>query len=152
MVAWILCLALVGSLSNAFPVNDILPISTSTSSLFPGSVPASNAILNSTASIVDAIWSPLTAEPHGSRAIEALVRRQLPQKYHRAFEFAISNLSSQEFDAFEVGAGVGGKVKITATSTSGLSRGLLQYLRSVGGDMYWLVQILPLVRSLEIPY
>lgn len=45
-------------------------------------------------------------------------------------------MQSTEHDAWTVKA-TGGKVTITSTSTPGLGRALLEYLRHLGGDIYW---------------
>ncbi|KAL1405857.1 hypothetical protein Q8F55_007535 [Vanrija albida] len=88
-------------------------------------------------------WTPVGAEPSGAKALDALVRRRLPKKLQNAFTFventgaacAVTNATT-EFDAFTVAA-KNGKVTIKSCTTSGLSRGLLEYLRSIGGDIFW---------------
>jgi alpha-N-acetylglucosaminidase len=81
--------------------------------------------------------SPVGAEPSGADALYALVRRRLPAAYHESFEFTIDPAAAVkgEHDSWRVTPGA--KVCITATSTSGLARGLLEHLRSRGGDIFW---------------
>lgn len=55
---------------------------------------------------------------------------------HGKFTFVTAPVQSNEHDAWTVKAS-GGKVTITSTSTPGLGRALLEYLRHLGGDIYW---------------
>jgi hypothetical protein len=73
------------------------------------------------------VQNPLHAEPNGTQAIEALVRRRLPASLHSAFELALEpeTRASAGNDTFAVTRAAHGQIKITASSTSALSRGLL---------------------------
>ena len=94
--------------------------------------PASSNVTNATP------WSPLTAEGSGVEAIKALVVRRLPERLHETFTFVLdaSLADAASFDTFKL-ARRGSKIHITGVTTSALSRGLLTYLRSIGGDSTW---------------
>ncbi|KAL1408332.1 hypothetical protein Q8F55_005140 [Vanrija albida] len=82
-------------------------------------------------------WTPVGAEPSGPGALQALVERRLPASMHDKFTFVLDpSAKSDKFDAYAVSAR-GGHVTITSATTPGLSRGLLAYLRTLGGDMFW---------------
>jgi alpha-N-acetylglucosaminidase len=84
--------------------------------------------------------SPVVAEPNGTQAVLALVRRRLPAHLHDAFLFTHDPSlapNASAVDAFVVAQAPHGKVAVRGASTSALTRGLLTYLRTLGGDIYW---------------
>ncbi|GMK56123.1 hypothetical protein CspeluHIS016_0211790 [Cutaneotrichosporon spelunceum] len=83
-----------------------------------------------------AATGPIGSEPSGPAALQALVARRLPPTLQGRFTFVTANVSEYGNDAYTAVA-KGGKITITSATTPGLSRGLLAYLRSLGGDMFW---------------
>ena len=102
---------------------------------------ADRPVANTTRAYATEYWSPLTAEVSGVEAIQLLVRRQLPRRLHHAFEFTLDASlggNASDFDRFKVTKD-GSKIRITGATTPALSRGLLTYLRKIGGDITWWV-------------
>lgn len=65
-------------------------------------------------------------------------------RLHQAFTFTLANFSTNingSHDPFTVhipsSPSSSDRIVISSTTTSGLSRGLLTYLRTRGGDIYW---------------
>lgn len=53
------------------------------------------------------------------------------------FNFVLQDVQgADKFDAWKVSV-QGQKITITSGTTSGLTRGLLEYLRTLGGDIWW---------------
>jgi hypothetical protein len=72
------------------------------------------------------IQNPSLAEPNGTHAIQALVERRLPSYLHGAIDFVIeSGPKLMAGDEFNITQPTHGRIKISGTSTSALSRGLL---------------------------
>ncbi|ORX34236.1 tim-barrel domain-domain-containing protein [Kockovaella imperatae] len=83
----------------------------------------------------------IEGEPQGVHAIQALIKRRLPESYHDRFTLHISDdLGGKSNDAFSViydQSRSEDQITITASSTCGLSRGVLSFLRDQGADIAW---------------
>ncbi|KAH7102622.1 putative alpha-N-acetylglucosaminidase [Auriculariales sp. MPI-PUGE-AT-0066] len=77
------------------------------------------------------------SEANGTQALLALVKRRLPSALHSSFVFTLDTSDTTAQDTYSVSSVTDGQVGIHGTSTSALSRGLLAYLRTLGGDIYW---------------
>ncbi|KAH7102641.1 putative alpha-N-acetylglucosaminidase [Auriculariales sp. MPI-PUGE-AT-0066] len=77
------------------------------------------------------------SEVNGTQALHELIKRRLPAALHSSFVFTLDESGSTTADTYSVSSVANGKVGIHGTSTSALTRGLLAYLRTLGGDMYW---------------
>jgi len=53
------------------------------------------------------------------------------------FTFVVANTTAAGHDAFSVTCSPRGGVTVTSATTPGLARGLLEYLRKRGGDIFW---------------